>query len=47
MHFLGSNAFTDSEIAQNQSLFIPLEDLIKENMPNLTKAMEKELRLKL
>ena len=40
--FLGSNAFTDSEIAQNQSLFIPLEDLIKENMPNLTKAMEKE-----
>ena len=39
--FLGSNAFTDAEIAQNQSLFIPLEDLIKENMPNLTKAMEK------
>ena len=44
--FLGSNAFTDAEIAQNQSLFIPLEDLIKENMPNLTKAMEKEPRLK-
>ena len=44
--FLGSNAFTDSEIAQNQSLFIPLEDLIKENMPNLTKAMEKEPKIK-
>ena len=43
---LGSNAFNDAEIAQNQSLFIPLEDLIKENMPNLTKAMEKEPKLK-
>ncbi len=44
--FLGSNAFNDAEIAQNQSLFIPLEDLIKENMPNLTKAMEQEPKLK-
>jgi len=40
--FLGSNAFTDSEIAQNQNMFIPLEDLIKDNMPNLNKAFEKE-----
>ena len=39
--FLGSNAFTDSEIAQNQNMFIPLEDLIKDNMPNLNKAFEK------
>ena len=44
--FLGSNAFNDAEIAQNQSLFIPLEDLIKENMPNLTKALEQEPKLK-
>ncbi len=29
-----------------QSLFIPLENLIKENMPNLTKAMEKEPKIK-
>ena len=39
--FLGSNAFNDAEIAQNQSLFIPLEDLIKENMPNLTRRWNK------
>lgn len=44
--FLGSNAFTDSEIAQNQNMFIPLEDLIKDNMPNLNKAFEKEPKLK-
>lgn len=44
--FLGSNALTDSEISQNQALFIPLEDLIDENMPNLKAAMEKEPKLK-
>lgn len=39
--FLGSNVLNDAEIAQNQSLFIPLEDLIKENMPNLSKIFGK------
>lgn len=44
--FLGSNALTDAEIAQNQNMFIPLEDLIEENMPNLKAAMEKEPKLR-
>lgn len=44
--FLGSNALTDSEIMQNYMLFLPLEDLIAEHMPNLTAAMEEEPLLK-
>lgn len=40
--FIGSNAFNDAEISQNQSMFIPLEELIAEHMPNLTAAMEKD-----
>ncbi|MBY4985481.1 extracellular solute-binding protein [Streptococcus suis] len=44
--FLGSNVLNDSEIAQNQSLFIPLEDLIKEHMPNLSKILENDPKLK-
>lgn len=44
--FIGSNAFTDSEISQNRALFIPLEELIKEHMPNLTAAMEKDPTLR-
>lgn len=44
--FLGSNALSDSEIMQNAALFLPLEDLIAEHMPNLTAAMEKEPLLK-
>ncbi|EOH97679.1 extracellular solute-binding protein [Enterococcus pallens] len=44
--FLGSNSFNDAELAQNQAVFIPLEDLIEENMPNLTAAMKKDPKLK-
>lgn len=44
--FLGSITLNDAEIAQNQSMFIPLEDYIDKNMPNLKAAMEKEPKLK-
>lgn len=44
--FLGSIALNDAEIAQNQAMFIPLEDLIEENMPNLKAAFEKDPTLK-
>ncbi len=42
---LRSNAFNDAEIAQTNFIYL-LEDLIKENMPNLTKAMEQETKTK-
>ncbi|MEM5595877.1 hypothetical protein AAHB53_05270 [Niallia circulans] len=44
--FWGSLALSDGDIAQNQSLFIPLEDLIAENMPNLMAAFDKEPSLR-
>lgn len=44
--FLGSITLTDAELAQNQSMFIPLEDYIKKDMPNLSAALEKEPKLK-
>lgn len=44
--FLGSNALNEDEIIQNQSLFLPLEDLINENMPNLTRIMEEDPKMK-
>lgn len=44
--FWGSLALTDGDIAQNQSLFIPLEDLIEENMPNLMAAFKAEPSLR-
>ncbi|MBD3949448.1 extracellular solute-binding protein [Tuanshanicoccus lijuaniae] len=44
--FLGSNALGDSEIMQNAALFLPLEDLIEEHMPNLTAAMKAEPKLR-
>lgn len=44
--FWGSLALSDGDIAQNQSLFIPLEDLIAEHMPNLMAAFEKEPALR-
>jgi putative aldouronate transport system substrate-binding protein len=40
--FWGSLALNDGDIAQNQDMFIPLEDLIDKNMPNLKAAFEKE-----
>ena len=43
--FMGSITFTDQEIAQNQSNFIPLEKYVKD-MPNLQKAMKKNPALK-
>lgn len=44
--FLGSITLNDAEIAQNQAMFIPLEDYIESSMPNLKAAMEKEPKLK-
>ncbi|MGT2753881.1 extracellular solute-binding protein [Streptococcus ovis] len=44
--FLGSNVFNDSEIAQNQALFIPLEDLIEKHMPNLSKILKENPKMK-
>ena len=36
--FFGSLALSDSDIAKNPGVFIPLEDMIDEHMPNLVKA---------
>lgn len=44
--FLGSIALSDSDLAQNASMFIPLEDLIDENMPNLKAAFEADPTLR-
>jgi putative aldouronate transport system substrate-binding protein len=44
--FLGSNAFNDAEIAQNQSLFIPLEEMIEAHMPNLTRIMQEDPKIR-
>jgi len=38
--FWGSITLTDSDIAKNKSMFIPLEDLIDKNMPNLKAAFD-------
>lgn len=40
--FWGSLGINDSDITQNLAAFIPLEDLIEENMPNLMAAFESE-----
>lgn len=40
--FLGSISITDSDLATFRDYFIPLEDLIEDNMPNLTAAMEED-----
>lgn len=40
--FLGSITINDSDIAQFSESFVPLNDLIKENMPNLVRAMEED-----
>jgi len=37
---IGSNTFDDTDIINNSSMFLDLTDLIKNYMPNLTKAME-------
>lgn len=44
--FLGSATFTDQEIAQNQSNFIPLEKYVEKDMPNLKKALDRNPALK-
>ena len=43
---LGFQTFNESDIVNNVEYFIPLEDLIEENMPNLTKAFEEMPALK-
>jgi putative aldouronate transport system substrate-binding protein len=44
--FWGSITLNDSDIIKNSSLFLPLEDLIDENMPNLKAAFEAEPKLR-
>lgn len=44
--FLGSISLTDSDIATFRSQFVPLNDLIEENMPNLTQALEEDATLR-
>lgn len=44
--FLGSISLTPSDVAQNKSYFIELTDLIEQNMPNLTAALEEAPELK-
>ncbi|MCR2822966.1 extracellular solute-binding protein [Lederbergia panacisoli] len=44
--FFGSLALSDSDIAKNAGIFIPLEDLIDKYMPNLNKAFEDDPALR-
>ncbi|MDR0297512.1 MAG: extracellular solute-binding protein [Streptococcaceae bacterium] len=45
--FIGSNAFTDQQISQNQADFIPLNKYINStDMPNLTKLLKEQPQLK-
>lgn len=44
--FWGSIALTDTDVAQNESYFLELTDLIAENMPNLTKIFEEDSSMK-
>lgn len=44
--FLGSITLRDTDIAQNESYFVELTDLIAENMPNLTRIFEKDPAMK-
>lgn len=43
---LGDQTFSDSDIVNNLSYFLPLDDLIEQHMPNLKKAMEESPELK-
>lgn len=43
--FLGSITLNDSDVAQFSDSFLPLENLIQENMPNLVAAMEEDPNL--
>lgn len=44
--FFGSLALSDADVAKNTGVFIPLEDLIEENMPNLKAAFEEDPALR-
>ncbi|MGX7198570.1 extracellular solute-binding protein [Enterococcus nangangensis] len=44
--FLGSITLTDAELAQNQGMFIALDEYIEKDMPNLSAALAKEPKLK-
>ncbi|PKG24718.1 type 2 periplasmic-binding domain-containing protein [Niallia nealsonii] len=44
--FWGSLALGDADIAKNSGLFIPLEDLIEKNMPNLKAAFDADPALR-
>lgn len=44
--FFGGNVLADSDVAQNIGLFIPLEEHIKKSMPNLSKIMEEDPKIK-
>ena len=44
--FWGSICLTDTDVAQNESYFLELTDLIAENMPNLTKILEEDSSMK-
>lgn len=44
--FWGGNTLNDADIQKNPGLFIPLEDLIEENMPNLMKIMEEDPKVR-
>ncbi|WP_313640617.1 extracellular solute-binding protein [Paenibacillus sp.] len=43
---LGNQTFTDSDIVNNLSYFVPMDDLIDQYMPNLKKAMQESPELK-
>lgn len=44
--FWGSLTLGDADIAKNSGVFIPLEDLIEENMPNLKAAFDEDPALR-
>lgn len=44
--FLGSNAFTASDMSLNKGAFIPLDEYVDKDMPNFKAAMEKDPTMK-
>lgn len=44
--FFGGITIADSDVQANKNLFIPLEDLIEKNMPNLVKIMKEDPKIK-
>ena len=44
--FLGSTTLSDNDVQNGKEIFVELTDLIKENMPNLSRIMEEDNEIK-